>query len=107
MYEGGEKMKLQLDTTKKTIKIDEDVKLSKLITTLKNMFPNGEWKDFTLEKNAVIEHWNNPIIYREYCKEVEPIKPWYQQPYITCCGSTNSVDKNNYQLTSGVFNIEV
>jgi hypothetical protein len=36
-------MKLQLDTDKKTIKIDESVKLTKLMQVVKKLLPNGEW----------------------------------------------------------------
>ena len=41
-------MKIQLDTTLKTIKLESDVKISDLIKILKKLLPDGEWKTFTL-----------------------------------------------------------
>lgn len=56
-------MKIQLDTTQKTIKIEEQVKLSKLVETLERLLPKGEWKEFTLETNTTISYWSNPYHY--------------------------------------------
>jgi|WetSurMetagenome_2_1015567.scaffolds.fasta_scaffold51908_4 hypothetical protein len=115
-------MKLQLDTTNKTIKIEENIKFSKLIETLKNMFPNNEWKDFTLETHTTINNWNYPIIYKTYPQ-------WWEQPWY--CNTVNTEYKSNlntaeykattngvgitngesiksaYQLKGGVFNVEM
>lgn len=108
-------MKFQLDTTNKTIKIEESVKLSKLLSVVKRMFPNGEWQDFTLLTNTTIEQWLNPIIYKEYYPQ--PIKPWYESPWIcnmsntktgiarsTNIGGSSSI---NYELKAGTYNIEI
>lgn len=91
-------MRIQLDTTKKTIKVDEDVKLSKFMTVVKRLLPNGEWMDFTLETNTTIQHWSQPIVYKFY--EPTWTYPWYGGPYWynsgTCGGSgtytTNTLD---------------
>lgn len=67
-------MRIQLDTTERTIKLEENVKISELLTILKKILPNGEWKEFILE-NEVIYDWVRPIIVertREY-----PRYPWY------------------------------
>ena len=55
-------MNIQLDIENKTIKLEKDVVLSKLIETLDKLFPNGEWKEFTLETHTIIHHWSNPVV---------------------------------------------
>jgi hypothetical protein len=85
-------MKIQLDTTNKTVKIEENVKVSKLIATLKKLLPE-DWKEFTLETHTTINNWGSPYIIKEY--PVCPTYPWY--PWY--CSSTNS-------LNSGVYNVE-
>ncbi len=106
-------MKLQLDTTAKTVKIESDIKVSLLIKTLKAMLPN-DWKDFTLQTNTIIQHWTNPIIYQPY------IQP-YQQPWYFTCQSTNTysgltsgsnvTSGSNYisasSLKAGIYNVEI
>jgi len=88
-------MKIQLDTTKKTIKVEEAVKLSKFMETVKKILPNNEWKDFTLETNTTIQGWSYPIYIERWTQ------PWYEQPWIHYCNNTS------YSLNSGVYNIEV
>jgi hypothetical protein len=95
-------MKIQLDTTRKTIKIEESVKFSLLIDTLKKILPNNEWKGFTLETNTTIERWINPITYPYYVP-AEPIRPWYESPWICNYSSTNQ----SYELKDGTYNLEV
>ena len=88
-------MKLQLDTDKKTIKIDESVKLTKLMQVVKKLLPNGEWQDFTLITNTVIEHWSSPIIYKEYYPTPNYYwwqQPWYNPTYINVGTGTNTVN---------------
>ena len=87
-------MKIQLDTTAKTIRIEEPVNLGEFIELLdKQILPDGHWKEFKLETQTIIG-WVNPVI-------INPINPcpypWYDQPYYT----TNS------QLVSGVYNVDV
>ncbi len=99
-------MKLQIDTDSKTIKIEQDIKLSVLIKNLKGMFPGGEWKNFTLETNTVIQHWNNPIIIdRPYPVYPSPQRdyPWYNK--ITWGGDIRA-NMQNCKLNSGTYNVE-
>lgn len=100
-------MKLELDTTKKTIKIEEEVKLTKLISVIKRLLPNGEWQDFTLLTNTTINHWSNPIIYKEYWPTS---KPWREYPWIISnpiyYTNTNN-DSTAYQLKAGTYNIDI
>ena len=46
-------MKLQIDTVNKTIQvINSELNLGELIKELKKLFPNGEWKKFSIEKSV-------------------------------------------------------
>ena len=108
-------MKIQLDTTKKTIKVEESVSLLELTDALEKLLPNGEWKEFKLETHTVIQNWSAPIVIRErpypYWSQ-----PWYQP---TIGGSTIKVtsaselsSKQTYgtgtpMLNRGVYNVEV
>jgi hypothetical protein len=78
-------MKMRLDTTKKTIKIDENVKLENFIKTLEKLLPEELWKEYTLEANTAIQNWQNPIIVEPYC----PKNPVYYPIY---CGGTYKVE---------------
>lgn len=103
-------MKIQLDTEKKTIKLDSNVKLEKLIDTLEKLLPKGEWKKFTLETNTQISYWTNPIIYREYPSY--PYYPWYCSTTTgnTAVGITGGIatyNSDDVLLQKGTYNIEV
>lgn len=114
-------MKIQLDTDSKIIKLESDVKLSRLIETLEKLLPKGEWKQFTLETNTVIHNWKTPYVFREI--DIQPVPyyptyPWYwNNPTPVLCQSNpafNFVGTNSTQmiggdaaLTKGVFNVEV
>src|SRR5512133_1419602 len=104
-------MKIQLDTTKKTIKVQEDVKLSKLMDTLKKILPNNEWKEFTLETNTTISYWEHPIFIEKYY----PRHHWYESPWYcntnvsaktTEYKTTLGDNTKSYALNMGVYNIE-
>lgn len=51
-------MKLQIDTTEKTIQVEEHIKLGDLIATLDDLFPQYAWKEYQLKVNVS----TNPII---------------------------------------------
>jgi hypothetical protein len=71
-------MKIQIDTTAKTIKLDEFVIMNDLIIELEKLFPNQEWKEYQLIHDYTFIP--APIIIKEY-----PIYPTYPnlplQPY--------------------------
>jgi hypothetical protein len=72
---------------------------------LENLLPLGSWKSFTLETNTVINHWDNPIIY----KEIVPFNPYPQYPrpfWETPWICQGTVVQNGYQLNEGIYNIE-
>lgn len=90
-------MRIQFDTTSKSIKVEANVKISELLNVLKKLFPNDEWKGFTLETNVYINNWSSPIIIE---RRPAPITyPWY-------CSSEGQVAASYKQLNNGVFNVE-
>jgi len=72
-------MKFQIDTNRKVIKLEEDVKLQELINTLDLMFPDNLWKNYTLETTSInfsgyhqqinLPYQNRPYYYESY--------PWF------------------------------
>ena len=102
-------MKIQLDTTNKTIKIEENIKVSKLIATLKKLLPE-DWKDFTLETHTIINNWGSPYIIKEYPVYPQPYYPNYPWYCSSTKDNTFSMSSNqttaDYSLKSGVYNVE-
>ena len=74
-------MRLQIDTTQKVIKIEEQVNFGELIEKVKKLLP-GEWKEYKLETNSVIQ-WTNPVVIQEWpFMPAFPSYPyWWTQPY--------------------------
>jgi hypothetical protein len=100
-------LKIQLDTTKKTIKVDEDVKLSKFMSVIKRLLPHGEWMDFQLLTNTTIEHWSSPLVYRFY----EPYwtYPWWGSGgtigvYNAGTSATNLLGSSSITTTANAVN---
>lgn len=74
-------MKLQLDTTNKTIKIEERINLKELFEVLSKLLPNNEWKEFDLETSTTIIGWHDPVVV-PYPIPVNPAQnPWSQPWY--------------------------
>lgn len=95
-------MKIQLDTVKKTIKLEEDVKISSFVTLLKKLLPNNEWKQFTLQTNTTFQQITYPVIIKEYPYRENP------QPWITWySNTTNPQEKSDYRINAGVYDLEV
>lgn len=100
-------MKLQLDTTAKTIKIEESVNLGELINSLEKLLPDGLWKEFKLETNTII-NWNNPIVIDKYVPYVPYVQPWWNKPYIMYNNLSTTTDATNRaNLVYGVYNVEI
>lgn len=109
-------MKIQLDTTNKTIKVEESVNLKELTEALEKLLPNGEWKEFTLHTNTVIQNFSSPIIIREQRYPYWWNSPWYSTGNVRL--ASNNVSELSYQqnytsnnganpgLNRGVYNIE-
>jgi hypothetical protein len=108
-------MKLQLDTTAKTIKVEGTVNLNELFIALKKLLPEGLWKQFSIESNTTIV-WTEPVkVYPFY-----PYWPWWNpQPTIMygSTGTTTPAGNNNnltlssgeitYALNQGTYNVEI
>ena len=109
-------MKIQLDTENKTIKLEKDVVLSKLIETLEKLLPNGEWKEFTLEINTVIHQWSNPVVIPSVIPYPVPTYPRPSWPWYSSTGLDSNLhpadDKgsagmnSHMMLNKGVYNIQ-
>lgn len=107
-------MKLQLDTTNKVIKLENSAELGELVKQLEKLLPKGEWKEFTLETNTVINNWNTPVVIREYpTYPVIPTYPWYISSgsmHTYGAGGTplaNSISNDErLSLKSGTWNVE-
>lgn len=102
-------MKIQIDTTSKTIKIENNIKLSELVKNLDRLFPNKEWKEFTLETHTNITHWSNPTIIREI--ERYPVPSYPRYPWYCSSSKSGAVLQNNavgsFELKTGVYNAEI
>jgi len=106
-------MKIQLDTTKKIITLEEGVNLEELFALLENILPEGKWKEFKL-KVTTIFNWSDPIIIERpiyyppvYVHPITPVYPYYP-PYrwispFTTGGGTGT---GSITMEEGVFNIE-
>lgn len=60
-------MKLQIDTTEKTIQVEEHIKLGDLIDTLDDLFPRYAWKEYQLKVNISTNWINETIITNPLC----------------------------------------
>jgi hypothetical protein len=105
-------MKIQLDTIKKTITIEEDVNLHDFYEQLNSLLPGGLWREFTLKITKITE-WKEPIT----VTPTTPIDPWrplttpsipspYDNPFpptyphVWYTTSTN----NDLTLNPGIYN---
>jgi hypothetical protein len=107
-------MKIQLDTTAKTIKVEGSVNLNELYEALKKLLPQGEWKDFILEANTSIT-WINPITIQPYIYPYNPY-PWWGSPVVYCGGTSQgnlmgntltAAGEPSYVLNQGIYNIQI
>lgn len=90
-------MKLQFDTTAKTIKIEETVNLGEFIEKVEMLLPNGQWKEYKLEA-SIISNWVSPIIIERPIPFTNPYRPFWEQPVITCLSHTYEPNKYNVEL---------
>jgi hypothetical protein len=91
-------MKLQLDTTNKTILIDQEVTFGDLLDTLEEILPNGRWAEYKLIPNQTL-HWTT---YQMYTPNIQPLtNPVPDYPWIV----TANAQDNSYDVKPGIFNI--
>jgi hypothetical protein len=55
-------MRLQVDTKAKAITVEDNVNLFELVTWMKQVFPKGLWKKFTVRSNTTF-YWNTHPVY--------------------------------------------
>lgn len=107
-------MKIQLDTTAKRIKIEEEVNLGEFISMLEKLLPNNEWHKFKLETVIQINNWNNPIVIDRFPPHYVPY-PYRKYPFweITCGTETghtylsDTVKQPDYTLKQGTFCLQL
>ncbi len=73
-------MKIQINTEEKIIKIEDKVNLTELWDLLNKMFPDGEWREFSLETNTTIIEWQQPIVINYPPYPNYYVWPWVIQP---------------------------
>jgi len=92
-------MKIQIDTDAKTIKVENDILLIDFFEKIKNLLPNGLWKEFKLIGGKTV-YWHYPNIvytYQYQYKQNDHYKPWIN--YGTAGEAIN--------CNSGVYNVEI
>ena len=87
-------MKIQLDLENKTIKIEEDASLEKLMSFMQATFPET-WKEYKVLTNTIIN-------YSTYPYYVWPDFTHY--PYKIYCGTGTT---NTFTSNSGTYNLEI
>ena len=103
-------MKIQVDILNKTIKVEGNINFYELSKHIKQFLPDGQWKEYELETNTVI-NWNTGHVYPTY--PIYPSYPTYEPyyPTITCEGidfSASNTLTNVINTTSGtIVNFEV
>lgn len=93
-------MKIQLDTEKKTIKIEEDASLEKLMSFMQATFPDN-WKEYKVLTNTII-NWTT------YPQYVWP--NWTWRPYDVYCGTSATstfTNPHTFTTTNGTYNLEI
>ena len=115
-------MKIQLDTSQKTITVEQDINMLELLQAVKKLLPN-DWKEFTLQTHTTINNWNSPTIIHErypHWHDYDWQKlPWYTTTGINDNEFTDSMKNvlkadmkvssmgHDAKLENGIFNIEV
>jgi len=110
-------MKIQLDTKKKSIKIEEPINLGEFIKTLEELLPNKKWKEFEIEVGTII-NWGEPINITSYPTVIIPSPsplnpytyPWYSQPSTIYCGNqqgTSNATNVMGVLNEGIYNVMI
>lgn len=91
-------MKLQLDTTNKTILIDQEVTFGDLLDTLEDLLPNGKWAEYKLIPSQQLTWTTYPM----YTPVIQPLtNPIPDYPWIVTSGT------ESYDVVPGVYNISV
>ena len=104
-------MKIQIDTTNKTISFGDDINLSELFETIQRLLPDN-WKEYKLLSiNVTINHktiiekkdYVNPYINPYHLTPTYPTVP-YSPPYEVWCGTENTSLDNNVKTYNKAIN---
>ena len=105
-------MKLQIDTTEKTIKIEEEINLGELTDKLEKLLPNGEWREYKLLQSVMKlesvfdKKWELPSVRPFKQPYINPFKP-IVQPDIPYTTQPNTPFYTTCQGDNGKYNLEV
>ena len=78
-------MRIKIDTESKVIQLEQSAKLTELFALVKKLFPNDEWKQYSLESVQTIYDWNRPIYIPSVWGNLE------SQPFtITCTDNSET-----------------
>lgn len=95
-------MKVQIDLAQKTISTDEDINLGDFINNLAKLFPEEQWREYTLKRGNI--NWNQGLT-------IPPVYYPPAQPYIYGSGTGTPLTNNAGLLTntvaSSVYNVEL
>lgn len=91
-------MKIKINTADKKIELEQSVNLDELFVFFKRVFPEGEWKLYSLEAVMVINNWAHPIYIEDGWHKIS--KPWWTHGLYTICHNDKLEEK------PGVFCIE-
>jgi len=92
-------MKIQLDLAAKTITTNEDMNLGELIDALSKLFPEEQWREYTLNRVSHIDWTTTPMT---------PVTPPYSPPWIQpYYGGTGIITNNANTLTNSVYNLDL
>ena len=95
-------MKLQINSTEKIIRLEEQVNLGELFTFLEEILPDFKWREYSIEGN-VVYNVSNPIVVNPVTPYA-PIVPIYPNvpysptvpnpnyPWVTYCTSKDDND---------------
>jgi hypothetical protein len=86
-------MKLKIDTESKVVQVEQQCKLVELFDFVKKIFPDNEWKKYSIEAVPVIINWNNPI-YVPYTYTVPAWQPQLDLPSTICETGTYCIQTN-------------
>lgn len=80
-------MKIKIDTSTKIIQLEQSAKLTELFSLVKKLFPNDEWKQYSLEAVTIINNWNTPIYIPSVWRTDIPFNDGWE---ITCSGNAET-----------------
>lgn len=88
-------MKITIDTELKTIKIDSNTKIGKIIQELDKML-GDEWMEYTIEANTT--SYTYPI----WWYPTTPYQPWIADPQITWHDTNQCIYTNNESIENQI-----